>query len=108
MKTRIMFVERKSEGLHGPARIGRVTFSRTGGTLHYRGMTFQSLKGMGFKANYFDVATGEQYWISGCKRDGTDRLYGGRHSAVAIDEDVRQEYWTLIRGTPANKTRRAA
>ena len=49
-------------GLQGAARIGRVTFTRTGATLHYRGKSFQSLKGSGFKANYFDVETGEQYW----------------------------------------------
>ena len=38
--------------------------------------TFQSLKGAGFKANYFDVETGDEYWISGCKRDGSDRVEG--------------------------------
>ena len=107
MKTRIMYVQRKTEGLNGPARIGRVTFSRTG-TLYYRGVQFQSLKGMGFKANYADVATGEQYWIAPCRRDGADAPYGGSHATVAVDEDVRREYWTLIRGTPANKTRRVA
>jgi hypothetical protein len=32
-KTRIMYIERKAEGLNGPARIGRVTFSKTGRTI---------------------------------------------------------------------------
>jgi hypothetical protein len=64
----------KGGGLHGAARIGRVTFSRTGATLHYGDKSFQSLKGSGFKANYFCVETGEQYWISGPRRDGADRL----------------------------------
>lgn len=32
--------------------------------------------------------------ISGCKKDGSDRLYGG---TVVIDEDVREEYWAKIR-----------
>jgi hypothetical protein len=40
-------------------------------------------------------ATGERYWISGPKKDGTDRLYGG---VVEIDEDARVDYWTEIRG----------
>jgi hypothetical protein len=53
----------RSGGLQGTARIGRVTFSRTGATLHYRGKSFQSLKGSGFKANYFDVETGEQMFV---------------------------------------------
>jgi hypothetical protein len=89
-------------GLHGPARIGRVTFSRTGSTLHYGGKSFQSLKGSGFKANYYCVETGEQYWISGPRRDGTDRLYKSDWP-VEIDEDVREEYWTEIRKRPELK-----
>lgn len=91
-------------GLHGDARIGKVTFSRTGATLHYQGKSFQSLKGSGFKANYFDVETGEQYWISGPRRDGTDRLYKSNWP-VEIDEDVREEYWIEIRNKPEWKTR---
>ena len=46
-----MYVEHKADGVSGPARIGRV-------------LELRSLKGAGFKANYFDVNTGEHYWIS--------------------------------------------
>src|SRR5688500_13777708 len=74
---RIMYIECKAGGLTGDARIGRVTFSKTGRTLYYRGQTFQSLKGRGFKSNYYCVETGEDYWISGPKRRGGDALYGG-------------------------------
>jgi hypothetical protein len=102
VKSRIMYIENKAAGLSGSARIGRVTFSKTGKTLYYQGRTFQSLKGCGFKANYVDVATGEEYWISGPKKDGTDRLYGGR-SPVEIDDEVREEYWRSIRGVPADE-----
>ena len=92
---RIMWVERKgSGGLVGPARIGRVLPSRTGQSLHYDGQTFHTLRGRGFKANYYDVGTGEEYWISGCRKDGMDALYS---TDVEIDEDVREEYWTKIR-----------
>jgi hypothetical protein len=104
---RIMYIECKGDGLHGSARIGRVTFSRTGATLHYGGKSFQSLKGSGFKANYFDIETGEQYWISGPRKDGTDRLYKSDFP-VEIDEDVREEYWTEIRNNPEWKTRSQA
>jgi len=95
MRNRIMYIEHKVS-LTGPARIGRVTFSKTGRTLYYRGQTFQGLRGRGFKANYYDVQTGEPYWISGPRRDGADRLYGGS-TPVEIDEDVRKEYWSTIR-----------
>lgn len=97
MRPRIMYIELKADGLSGPARIGRVSFSQTGRTLYYRGRKLQPLSGRGFKANYFDVATGEEFWISGCKKRGGDSLYGG---IVAIDDDVREEYWSAIRNTP--------
>jgi hypothetical protein len=99
--TRIMFIENKSGGLTGPARIGRVSFSKTGRTLYYQGRKFQSLKG-GYKANYFDIETGDHYWISGPKRNGQDFLYGG--GGAEIDEDCREEYWTDIRRQP-NRTK---
>jgi hypothetical protein len=47
----------------GPARIGRVTFSKTARSVHYDGRSFQTLAGRGFKANYVDVESGEQYWV---------------------------------------------
>lgn len=98
--TRIMYIEDKSRGLNGPARIGRVTFSKSGKSLSYGGRTFGRLGGQGFKANYFDEETGAHFWISGPRRDGADRLYPQSHASVEIDEDVREEYWRDIRGTP--------
>lgn len=99
-KTRIMYIEYKGEGIIGPARIGRVTYSKTYKTIYYRGREFASLNGSGLKANFFDVETGEQYWISGCRKDGNDPLYS---TSVEIDEDVREEYWVDIRKKPELK-----
>lgn len=107
MQSRIMYIEQKAGGLIGPARIGRVRFSRTGKMLYYKNQRFQSLKGRGFKANYFDVDNGDEYWISGCRKDGCDRLYGER-LPIEIDEDIREEYWTKIRGKPAMSARSVA
>ena len=104
VKSRIMYIERKSDLSGGEARIGRVFFSKRGKTLRYRGKSFQSLKGQGFKANYFEVESSDEYWISGCKGDGSDRLYGER-MPVEIDEDVRVEYWTEIRELLENKAK---
>ena len=92
-----MWIERKTDGLVGPARIGRVTFSKTGRSVSYRGKTFESLKGGGFKANYVDAATGDEYWISGCHKNGEDALYS---TTVDIDADVRHDYWVNIRNQP--------
>ena len=102
MKSRIMYIECKAEGLVGPARIGRVTFSKTGASLYYRDKTFQSLKGCGFKAHYFEVESGDYYWISGPKKYGQDRLYPSS-VPVEADEDIQREYWTTIRGCNENK-----
>jgi len=82
--------------LERPARIGRVTFSKTGRTVEYCGQKFQ--KGKGYKWNYLDIETGDHYWISGPRKDGQDRLYPQSSLPVEIDEDVRQEYWSNIRG----------
>ena len=97
MKSRIKYIESKAGGLTGPARIGRVTFSKTGATLYYAGKSFRSLKGFGFKSNYYDVETGEEYWISGPKKNGEDGLYA-TNIKPEIDADVYEEYWTVIRG----------
>ena len=96
-RSRIMYLEDKSQGLVGEARIGRVYFSKSGKTPYYRGRKFQSLKGSGFKANYFDVETHEEFWISGPRKDRSDRLYGGS-KGVEIDDDVKEEYAEYLSG----------
>lgn len=95
-RSRIMYIENKSEGLEGSARIGRVFFSKSGKTLYYQGMKFQSLKGNGFKANYYEIDSGAEYWISGPRKDQHDRLYGGNRG-VQIDDDVIDEYREYLR-----------
>lgn len=75
-----------------------MTLSRSGLSITYRGRTFQRLGGQGFKANYFDAETGAQFWISGPRKDGRDRLYEGSTKPVEIDADVQDEYWADIRG----------
>lgn len=94
-RSKIMYIEDKSSGLEGKARIGRVYLSKSGKTLYYQGMKFQSLKGSGFKANYFEVESGGHYWISGTRKDRNDRLYGG-NGGVEIDNDVLEEYRLYI------------
>jgi hypothetical protein len=92
-----MYIESKAGTLNGPARIGRVAFSKTGRSLYYKDHVYR--KGHGTKFNFFEVDTGDQYWISGPRRDGEDRLYAS-NIPVEIDDDVREEYWTEIRNCP--------
>jgi hypothetical protein len=112
--TRIMYIENKGgltqpnpwgEGtihavqatLSGPARIGRVMFSKTRRSLSYQGKHFH--KAEGFKSNFICEETAEAFWISGPKKRGGDALYA-TNIPTAIDEDVREEYWTVIREQP--------
>ena len=90
LKSRIMYVENKSGGLIGPAKICKVYFSKTGKTIYFEGRKLVSLKGRGFKANYFDIETGEEFWISGVKKRGGNRLYGG-NQGVVVDPDAAEE-----------------
>jgi hypothetical protein len=100
-----MYIESKAEGLEGPARIGRVTFSKSGKGIYYKGRLFQRISG--FKANYAEVGgASNPYWISGPRRDGEDRLYGPSAMPVEIDEDVREEYWREIRKKPECASRK--
>jgi hypothetical protein len=93
---RIMYIEYKGDGLDGPGRIGWVELSRSRRSFRYAGKLLQKTKS-GYKYNCIDAETGEEYWVSGPKKDGTDKLYGG---VVEIDDDARVEYWTKIRDTP--------
>ncbi len=92
-----MWIEDKSRGLAGPARIGWVEVKNGGKKIVYKGQVFLSLKGRGFKSNLYDVATRDEYWISGCRRDGMDALY---NTTAEIDDDALEEYWLRIRNCP--------
>src|SRR5215207_7918907 len=118
MKSRIMYIEYKGDGLTGPARIGRVSFSKRGKTIYYGGKKFQSLKGSGSKSNSVDVETGDEYWISGCKRDGSDRLISGckrdgsdrlygERIPVEIDDDAGGSTGQRSAVNPRTRTRRS-
>ena len=87
-KTRIMYVENKGTGL---ATISKVYYSKSGRSLYYKGKKLTSLKGAGFKSNYIDIENGVHYWVSGPKKRGGNRLYGG-DAGLVIDDDVAEEY----------------
>ena len=96
VRREIKYVELKS-GFNddGPASISWVTFSKTGRTVHYRGRSLQRIIRGGVNSNHYDVETGEEYWISGVKRNGEDRHWAGK-GTVEIDDDAREEYERII------------
>lgn len=97
---RVMWIEQKSNGIVGPARIGWVEVKEKGKKLVYRAQSFRSLRGRGFKSNYYDVRTGEEYWITGCRKDGRNALYS---TEVEVDEDALEEYWVRVRSKREKK-----
>lgn len=101
MKPRIMYIELKTHGDghddNGPAWISRVTFSKTGKTIYWRGKKLR--RGTGLCGNHVDAETGDSYWVSGPKKNGQDR-YPWAGERVRIDPDVREEYWTMVRNQP--------
>ena len=106
-KSRILYIECKSyRNDRGGARIVLATFSKTGRTIYYRGLCLQSLGGQKW-ANYFDLHTGLEYWVSGPKQNGQDRHWAGS-GKVWIDDDVVEEYWRKIRKSPPPKQPRLA
>ncbi len=98
-KSRIMYIEYKGDGLAGDGRIGRVTYSKTGKSVYYGNLFLETLNGTGYKSNYVNPETSEEYWVSGCRKDGNDALYP---MDVDIDTDVQEEYWREIRNKPEN------
>ncbi|MGB0525558.1 MAG: hypothetical protein ACPGJS_21455 [Flammeovirgaceae bacterium] len=101
-QAQIMYLENKTSPSGGYARIGKVELSQSGTTLRYKGKAFKCLNKSLSQSNYFDIETGELYWISNCKKDGQDRENAERHP-VYIDENIREEYWLQIRNQPNNK-----
>lgn len=89
---RLMYLENKDGEIDGyVARIGWVTFSKTGRTIYYRSRSLARLKGGGVSGNYFCEATHQEYWISGIKKRGSN-VHWAESASVHIDEDAIEEY----------------
>jgi hypothetical protein len=90
METRLMYIELKSGYAdNGPAWIGLVTFSRTKTTVYFNNKAFKKSRGIG--SNFYDIETGDGYWISGIKKNGEDRHWAG-NGKILIDKKVIDDY----------------
>ena len=87
---------------NGTAWIGLVSFSKSRKTIYFNGKAFQSLNGMGISGNYFDLESGDEYWISGVKKDMSDRhKFGG--GKIYVEKRILSEYLQIIRKTELPK-----
>jgi len=92
---RVMYIEDKSAGLEGAGPIGWVEITRTGRSYRYNGKLYKRCAG--YKTNCIEEGTDRDFWVSGPKKNGRDRLYGG---IVEIDDDANKEYWINVRKMP--------
>lgn len=96
MQRRVMYLEKKNGLIDGAAgRIGWVSFSKTGQTVYYRDRTLQKAKGGGIRGNFFDVETGDEYWVSGVKQRGSNAHPAESGASIQIDADAKDEYRSI-------------
>ena len=79
---------------NGPAWIGWVKNSQSGKTLYFNDHAFQ--KASEGKGWYYDIETGERYWISGVKKNGMDRHWAGSgYGRIQLARDAVEEYLSI-------------
>ena len=94
MINNLMYIELKTGySDDGPAWIGYVKTSKSKKTIYFNDHAFQ--KNIGNYANYIDIENGDNYWISGLKKEESNRHWAG-HGKIMIDRRAVNEYLSLI------------
>jgi hypothetical protein len=88
----------------GPAWIARVKLSRSRTTVYFNGKALRRARRGSVEGNHFDVETGEEYWVSGVKKDGTDRHWAGS-GKVAIEASAVREYLEITGAAALDESR---
>ena len=102
MKKEIRYIELKTGySDNGPAWIGLVQLSSSGNTIYFNDKAFR--KRQGTSGNYYDVETYEEYWISGVKKNSSDRHWAG-FGKILIGKNVINDYLKLIGKDELSKT----
>jgi hypothetical protein len=92
LSPKIKYIELKSGySDNGPAWISKVEFSKSGRTIYFNGHAF---KGNGH-GGCSDSETGEIYWITGVKKNGENRHWGGK-GKIMLDKEIAQDYLEFI------------
>ena len=79
-----MFVQLKTghNTDQGPCWISRVMFSKSWQTAYFHGLELRRQQGV--QGNFVDVANGDEWWISGPKRNLTDSRYSSQQPMSAM------------------------
>ncbi len=92
MKQKLLYIELKSgQADHGPAWIGLATLSKSGRTVYFNGRALKRSAGGGVSGNHNCIETGDEFWVSGPKKNGCDRHWAGG-GLVLVAADAVSEY----------------
>ena len=95
----LKYIELKSgHNDDGPAWIARVKVSRSGRTVYFNGKALKRASGGGIAGNHYDLDNGQEYWVSGIKKNGLDRHRAGS-GLMAIEAAAVPEYLRLVGAT---------
>ena len=75
--------------------------SRSGRTLYFNGLALARASGGYAFGNYVAWPTGDAYWVSGVKKDGSDRHWAGS-GPITVEAAAVDEYLRLRRLTKLN------
>ena len=88
---------------NGPAWIGLVSFSKSGKTVYFNEKAFQRIGSDRVRGNFYEIESGDEYWISGVKKDMTDRhKFGG--GKIFVEKRILSDYLQTIGRTELPKT----
>ncbi len=105
MKHSIRYIELKTGyDDNGPAWIAKITYSKSRKTIYFNRKKLKKIKKGGLHGNYRDIETGEEYWISGVKKNGQDRHWNDS-GKITIDESIVTEYLKLVNFDSINNKR---
>jgi hypothetical protein len=75
---------------NGPAWIARVKISKSGRTIYFNGMALKRAVGGMISGNYYNMDSGDEYWITGVKKRGTNRHWAGSGRIIVEAASVQE------------------
>ena len=88
----------------GPAWVAQVTGCKTGRTVYFNGKALKRTSRARTAANHYDLETGQEYWVSGIKKNGRDRHWAGS-GKIKIEASAVRAYLELVGGTALDVSR---
>lgn len=105
MKSQLTYIELKTGySDNGPAWISLVESSKTGQTLYFDNKALKRQNIPGSNSNHYDIETGDEYWVSGVKKNGQDRHWSG-NGKIMIDKDSIADYLSFLNSKELNEAK---